>query len=241
MATAKRPPLMGSKVARRTLEGRNRIEFFRVFEAMDTAERQYNALETLYNTEDPNRTKDARAARYGEQFRKAHALVGKLSADAATGLDKLERELLADAEHRAGLNKPMTEAAMQEIRSALRAMPAKERDATLRQAALTGDVGILKAVREAPSSFLYGGTGEPVESLVQQHIERAVPELRDELEAIEHAFSHLKLSADGFMREAEKMRDPVAEQRAQAQAEQIRQAEAALEQRAAEGTGTDEV
>ena len=228
MATAKRPPMLGSKIARRTLEGRNRIEFFRLFDVLDTVERQYNALETLYHTDDPNRTKEGRAARYGEQYRKAHDLLGKLSVEVATSLENLERKLLSDAEHQAGLNKPMTEGAQQEIRAALRAMPQSKRDATLRDAALNGDVGILKAVRESPTEFLYGGTTEPIESLVQQHIERAVPELRDELQAIEHAYSHLKLSVDGFVREADKMRDPVAEQRAQEQAEQIRQAEAAL-------------
>jgi|GEM_PF-5073660 len=230
MANAKRPPLMGSKIARRTLEGRQEREFHRLFELMDTIDRHYEALDTLHKTPNPNLTKEASAARYGEQYRKAHKMLGNMSVELSNDLASLESRLKSEAETKAGLNKPMTEAAQQEIRAALRSMPQKERDKTLREAALNGDVGILKSVREASTPFLYGGTSEPVESLIQQHMERAVPNLRSDLEAIEHANSHLKMSVDGFVRETEKMRDPILESSAEAQQESIRQAEAVLSQ-----------
>lgn len=214
-------------------------ELLGVMNAVDTMSGLYDGLTKLHATPDPNLTREARALKYKRRFEQASEAVRKKATSAAEQLDILERRIKSDAEVKAGLHSPQTEAAAQEIRSVLRSLDQKARDKMLRDAALSGDVAILQAVRNATTPALYGGTTEPVESLIDMHLQKVAPELAEQRAALDAATHALNLAVDSYMSTTNELRDPMGEHIAEKQEADTRSAEeqllAALGTEAVEG------
>lgn len=200
-----KPAFLNPKNARSSLSG---ADFHPVVSTIEKLSGLYDSLEKLQTVKDPDLTPEKRAMTYRDNWKKANESARNSLMRSADHLDALERNYREEAAHKAGLNKPLSESAAQEIRATLRAMPQKERDKVLRDAALNGDAMILKAVRDAASPWLVGEITVPVETLVDELVQNRVPELRQQLDALHEADNRLKMAGDAFMKETNAMREP---------------------------------
>lgn len=235
-ATKMKSVMLSSKMLRQTMSEKGltgTYAFVRTVTAIDELNRLRDALEVLHSTPSPNMTKEGRALRYKQQFDKAAAAAERAAMAATEALNDHEAALIRDAEIRAGLHKHVDAATAAEIRSALRSMSQEDRDRAVREAALAGDSTIIQAIRGAPSALLIGAITVPMESLVEQLIQKTAPELGQQRQDIGEAFMYLSGAAGAFGKEANGMRDPQLESAAGAQEAATKAADAAIDAAAA--------
>ena len=125
---------------------------------------------------------------------------------------------------KSGLDKPIGEAQAAEIRAVLRSMGDKERDKLLKEAALNGDALMLKAVRDAASPVLYGGTITPIETLINQLLHKTNPDLQAKLDALADADTRVRGAGDAYMKDVSELRDLQAESLAEKQQAELQEA-----------------
>lgn len=230
MATTLKPVLLSSKSLRNIMagNGRNAYAYIKTATAVDEISRLYDALSTLHRTPSPQMTKEGRAARYKQQYAKAIEASRRASLAACDALNEREREIIRDAEIKAGLHSHVPEVTQQEIRQALRELPQEQRDRAVREAAMRGDASVIAAVRNAASSLLTGHINVPVDELVKMLVAKHSPGLDDELQDISTSFDLLKGAVDSFVREADAWRDPHLEAMAEQQDAATKAADAAI-------------
>jgi hypothetical protein len=150
-------------------------------------------------------------------------MAGQILNNARHDLNSRRDRLRNAAIERSGLNGNYPQG--EEVRSALRELSPQDRDKAVQEAVDSGDAWIVGSVVRYPD-LLTGKLSLSKAMLTDVFIERASPELHDELAAIDTAFEHLALAEDSFSREAERMRDIEAENRADADRKAIDEAEA---------------
>lgn len=235
--TKMKPIMLSSKNLRNMMSGngRNSYAYIKAATAIDEMSRLHDALDVLHRTPSPQLTKEGRAAKYRQQFDKALSASKASALAAVEALNEREREIIRDAEIKAGLHKHVPEVTQQEIRQALRELPQAERDRVVREAAMRGDASVIAAVRNAASPLLTGPITTPLPELVQILVATHSPGLDDELQDISTAVDLLQGAVNSFVREAEARRDPHLEAEAQRQDAATQAADAAI---AAVATGS---
>jgi len=233
--TKMKPIMLSSKNLRNMMtgNGRNSYAYIKTATAIDEMSRLHDALDTLHRTPSPQMTKEGRAAKYRQQFDKAMAASKAAALAAVDALNDRERELIRDAEIKAGLHTHVPEVTQQEIRQALRELPQAQRDQAVREAAMRGDASVIAAVRNAASPLLTGAVTVPVDELVKMLVAKHSPGLDDELQDISTAYDLLTGAVNSFAREAEARRDPYLETMAEEQEAATKAADAAIAEVAA--------
>lgn len=190
--------------------------------------RSRDGLVKLHATKDPNKSAEGNALHYRKQFEAQTAKAREKLINAGATLDALERRIMGEAFAKSGLDKPIGEAQAAEIRAVLRSMGDKERDKLLKEAALNGDALMLKAVRDAASPVLYGGTITPIETLINQLLHKTNPDLQAKLDALADADTRVRGAGDAYMKDVSELRDLQAESLAEKQQAELQEAERML-------------
>lgn len=222
-----RSPLLNSKIARDNVMGAglNVPEVNQSFDVIDHLGTLYDALKAAQKTVSPMETPEARALRYEKQFTKSVARARDLTVSAIERLDAFAASLQSKAVAEAGLAEEPSSAP--EIRSALRSMPAEDREKAIAKAFRENDVEVLASIYRA-SQVTWGGTKEPVAEMFALYVDKASPELVRQREAVASVTQGLELAAGTFIKSATKWRDPAAAERGERQQEEYAQADAAL-------------
>jgi demethoxyubiquinone hydroxylase (CLK1/Coq7/Cat5 family) len=88
---------------------------------------------------------------------------------------------------------------------------------------------VIAAIKHSPSPLLTGTFTVPVETTIEHFLNEHTPEMSEELENIDTALTFLNNAASAFRTTTEKMRDLLAEERAEAGSAAAKQAEAVLQ------------
>lgn len=224
MKTTTRPAMLTASVARGNLP-EDIPEFRHAIAAIDRLGELYEGLSAIRATNDSRVTPEARAERYAQQHQAALAMKASILNNARHDLNSRRERLRNVAIERSGLNGTYPQG--EEVRRALRDLPPKERDKAINEAVDNGDAWIVGSVVRFPD-LLTGKLSLSKAQLTDLFITRASPELPGELNAIDTAFQHLSLAEQTFEREAERMRDIEAENRANEDRKAVEEAEAKL-------------
>ncbi len=235
-ASASRRAMLSSRAARADL-GHHGERFEGLFKTIDRLGSLHDGLTEVRENADPLRTVESNALSYRKAYTAATAKARELIQRQVEYLAGYQANIEAAAYDKAGLNQVPAEAA--EIRGALRQMTRKQRDAEVLRAIDAGDGRVLASIAGVPA-ILTGEFTTPVEAMVTTHIESMVPELRDELDAIDSALNHASIAASAFKRAADEMRDPASERRAEEGAKAANEAEKMLKA-ALSGEAADDV
>ena len=222
-----RSPLLNSATHRNNLRpgADARPEISRTLGVIDRMAQLYDTLRAVNEAVSPEETSTARAMRYEKQFNSAVKKARDTALEAAGRLDFYAQTLETRALEEAGLASQPVNAS--EIRSALRAMPEKERDAAIKDAFDRKDASILSAIyRQTP--LLWGGSKLPLDEAFKLYVREAAPEAMEDMEAVSKVTEGLDLATNAFLKSAEKWRDPLTAEKGFKQAEEFDRADAAL-------------
>jgi hypothetical protein len=222
-----RHPSLSSKAARDALDHVSNPVFDGVFQTIDSLAALHDALAGVRANASPLQTPEANAIAYKKSFDSAQAQAKKLLEARMDSVMAYDAKVMADAHAKAGLN--MRPAQADAICQALRSMTQKERDAAVMDAITRGDRVVIAAIKHAPTPLLTGTFTVPLETTIEHFLHEHTPELFEEQENIETALSFLNLAAGAFRSETEKMRDLIAEDRAERGSAAAKKAEADLQ------------
>ena len=85
-------------------------------------------------------------------------------------------------------------------------MNQQERDEAVNRAIDAGETEVLGAIVNVPS-ILTGHLTTPVSKLIDFAVDKAAPEARENIQAIERGLDHLRLALEAFGKSAGEMRD----------------------------------
>jgi hypothetical protein len=222
-----RSPLLNSATHRNNLRpgAASRSEIAQTLTAIDRMGQLYDTLRAVNEAVNPEETPTARAMRYEKQFNNAVKKARDTALEAAGRLDFYAQTLETRALEVAGLASQPANAS--EIRSALRAMPEKDRDEAIKDAFDRKDASILSAIfRQTP--LLWGGSKLPLDEAFKLYVREAAPDVVEEMESVSKVTEGLNLATDTFLKSAEKWRDPLTAAKGFQQAQEFEAAEAAL-------------
>src|SRR6185312_16387047 len=134
--------------------------------------------------------------------------------------DRLRRE----ARGKAGLLTDYGNA--EELRAVLRAMPQKDRDAAILDAATVGDAAVMAAIQA--HELLVGPTSVPLTTITDTYVADRAQEEVALMAGMDSAEEHLELAFGAFSKSAAEMRDLPAEVRGDEGVRAAHEAEAAL-------------
>ena len=220
-----RPAMLSSAAARKALDHLNVEEFEYTFKTIDQLSEVWSSLSILRETADSRLTREARALAYRDQHRKAQEHAGTLLRVATERLEARRNTLRNDAFKRAGLLEQYPQA--EEVRKALRELSQAERDSAISEAIDRGDAWIIASIRNFPP-LLTGKLTMSREMIEDLFVDRAAPELREQMTEIDTALQSLDFAASSFNAATEEMRDIEAEDKANADAAKVAEAEAAF-------------
>lgn len=229
MKAPQKSQLLSSTAAREALAGKSEQAFLSVINTIESLSGRYDALETLYTTPDPSRTLESHALQYRETHQKAAERAAAEVAAVLESLKALENRYIDEAEKKAGLHNQLPTHIAAELRAALRGMTQKERDKAITEAIKNGDVAVIQAVRESPNHLLTGKVSIPHDAIYGEFVRRADPEIESKIEDVNSARNHLNFAYEAFSRDANKMRDPLLEAKADQQKEQTDNAKKLLD------------
>lgn len=223
-----RPALLDSAITLENLAPRHReaTEIRTILRAIDKLGGLYDAVRSVNEAVNPNETREARAMRYEEQYRKAVRHAKELTADALERLDSWEKTAEVAALHQAGLTTAPDNAA--EIRAALRGMDKGEREKAIETAFESRDPDILSSIYQQ-NPILWGGVDGPLDQQFALYVDQAAPEAKDARETGKYALDGLRMATDAFAEAATKWRDPEGAALGYQQQEQYDEANAALQ------------
>lgn len=203
----------------------NHAEIGHTLNAIDRLGGLHDALRLARDAKSPDETPEARALRYERQFKASYDKARDLAVQAEEKLNAFVQSAHAVSMQRSGLNSPPANA--DEIRTALRAMPANERQAFIGKAFDLGDTEILASIH-GKHHILWGGIDGPLEPLFEQYLTKADPDRQGRMSAAEEAKRALGLAADAFTEKAKEWRDPAALECGQQQEAEFKEATEAI-------------
>ena len=212
-STKLRPGMLSSAVIRNS-ESRNPLKNA-VADFIDNLSQQYDAVSTLHSTIDPEMTRTGHALKVKSTVTRAMEINGKKALRLLEQLHDHERNLHLKAHEKAGLLKPMQEAHLSELRSALRQMTLKEREKAISQAFESGDIAVIRAVQEASSPVLVGSHTLPIPKLLESFVKQCNPELERDLSEVAELYNRLDLVSDSFAQSINAFRNEDLERRAE--------------------------
>lgn len=206
-----RHPSLSSTGARRALSHRSEQVFEGVCNAIDNLGGLYDGLAAVRANQNPLDTAEARALDYKRQHDAARAR--------AEGVTKAQVDRLIDQqmalERGARVTARIDSDTLggSEIRSALRAMSAKDRDRAVADAMERQDSATIAAILHAPSPIVTGHLTLPIKALTQQYLEMVNPTLAQDLADVETALTSIGLAWEAFRTSSSDLRDASAEVR----------------------------
>lgn len=196
---------------------------------IDNLANQYNALNVLHTTADPEMTRTGHAVKVKSAVIRTIESSGKRAVKLFGRLADYESLIIHQAKERAGLLKPYPEAHLSELRSALRQMSTAERERAIKAAFDKNDVAVIRAINEASSPVLVGEHKLPMDEMLSTFLHRHNPNLAQELEESKALSARLEIVSDSFVSSVQSMRDIALEEEAEKNQRAAKEALAVLD------------
>ncbi|MER9860641.1 hypothetical protein [Mesorhizobium sp. M0185] len=222
--TKLRPPLLNPSTMQGNITNPDVPEVAGVLSALGQLTGLWDGLDAVRTTSDPLITKEAAALRYLDNYRKATALATQAVRSAGMKVLEAKDRLRHEARGRAGLLATYPDG--QELRTVLRSMSQKDRDAAILHAVSNGDHAVVAALQA--HELLVGHTSRPLKSIVDDFIAERAPEEMSRIADLDSAAEHLQLAWQMFAKSVEGMRDLQGERDGEQGTKAAREAEAKL-------------